>query len=142
MIRWRHPESRRGKSDAKTRAHSQSRAVAGRKRTSVSDGISHAVLWSAMSPASLLFSHSRKSEIVGHVESISLEGINRFHKSGPRIAFKQRSRTPRILARHRHDRVFHRILMYMIQPRQPRFLERHARVTEFVHHSSPQNSIA
>jgi hypothetical protein len=72
------------------------------------------------------------SEVVRRFDSIDLEGINGFRKPWSGVAFEPRCGTPRILIRQRHQSVFHRVLMDIVQSRQPRILERQASVPELV----------
>ena len=81
------------------------------------------------------------SEVIWYVDPIGLERINRSHKRRSRIGFKPCRRTPRILIGQRYQPVFHRVLMHIIQSRQPRFLKRQASIPKFVHDSPAGSSI-
>jgi hypothetical protein len=56
----------------------------------------------------------------GDIYLVSFETVNGFDLSGGGRSFKPAGRTPRVLIRHRHEAVFHRVLMHVIQPRQIR----------------------
>jgi len=82
------------------------------------------------------------SEVVWYVDPIGLERINGSHKRRSRVGFKPGRRTPRILIGQRHQSVFHRVLMHIIQPRMlSGFLKRQASIPKFVHDSPAGSSI-
>jgi len=80
--------------------------------------------------------HNHRSPIRIHLKvihlrnQVRLEAINRLDHGGRGRPFKPRRRTPRILAGLRHQPVFHRILMHVIQARQIRPLLRQTGVPE------------
>jgi len=61
-------------------------------------------------------------KFIRHRNPIRLEPIDGFHHRRRSHAFKPCHRAPRILAGHRHQSVFHRVLMDVIQSRQIRAL--------------------
>src|SRR5437867_3613553 len=70
------------------------------------------------------------SEIIFHLHAVNLDSVNGFHLCRRSDALEPRRRTPRILIRHRHEFVLHRVLMNVIQPGQVAVLNRQLRVTE------------
>jgi len=57
-------------------------------------------------------------KFIRHRNSVSLEPVDGFHHRRRSRAFKPCRRAPRILTGHRHQPVFHRVLMDIVQPRQ------------------------
>ena len=75
--------------------------------------------------------------LVRHGNPIRLEPIYGFDHGSRGRAFKPCRRAPRILAGHRHQPMFHRILMDIVQPRQIRALMREPGFTEVEPDLSP-----
>src|SRR5437867_5051124 len=70
------------------------------------------------------------SEIIFHLHAVNLESVYGSHLCRRSDALEPRRRTPRILIRHRHDFVFHSVLMDVIEPRQVAMLNRQLRVAK------------
>ncbi len=75
----------------------------------------------ALFPPSPIHTHLK---FIRHRNPIRLESVNGLHHRRRSHAFKPSRRTPRILAGDRHESVFHRVLMDVVQPRQIRALMR------------------
>ena len=65
----------------------------------------------------------RNLKIIRHFHLIRFETVNGFDLSRCRCPFKPAGRAPRVLIRNRHEAVFHRILMDIIQPCQIRLFK-------------------
>ena len=63
-------------------------------------------------------------KFIRHGNPVRLETVDGFYHRGRSRAFKPRSRAKRILIRHQHQPVFHRVLMDIVEPRQIRMLMR------------------
>jgi hypothetical protein len=73
-----------------------------------------------------------RSKVIDHANPVRLEGINRFHLRGRCDAFKPRGAAPRILVCLRHQAVFHRILVHIVQPCQEALFIRQFRFPEIM----------
>ena len=69
-------------------------------------------------------------KFIRYLYAVASEAVNGFHHGNRSRAFKPSRRTPRILIRHVHQSMFHRVLVNVIQARQIRFLACEPRLTK------------
>lgn len=83
----------------------------------------------------------QRLEIIRHPHLIHLETVDALHLRRRRRAFKPRCRAPRVMVGHRHQTMFHWILMHVVQTRQIRALIGQALVPIVVPHLTVRRTV-